>query len=301
MKKFDRLTFFLFKLETDPSSAVSLDVQVKGSPDSIEVRLKLILNEIVNVLDLNTSEKKDEILNDLLKHGQQSLKKYEKYLIRSIYMSVMNGNNNELAKHLANYFEQQWTLEYNSSNRWFIEFLNDSKDNNRYSYERVLIRTAEYGKKFMKDCPILSISLQILFDGIDDQFLKEENVFGELWFTITIDGLKSITKYSKYISKGVMNEQINKTSSILFQALREYSRQNLLPLLEQCNIIGRQNLYGSTLDNVAEFGWKTGLAAMEERVAPINFERLLEKVDSYINQQRDALPKQSKLHSKRNK
>jgi hypothetical protein len=288
---------------------VSKDVQKKPTPTSTNVqaypnekvddkkKLQSIINKIINLLELDVSDKKDEILKNLLENGQQSLKNYKDYFIPDVYTEVMNGNDNQLMKYLKNYFEQQWKIEYNS-NQWFIQFLNESKSNdNRHLYEQVLIRTAKYGNKFMKKCPILSISLQILFEGIDDKCLEKTNIFDELWFTITSDGLKSIRKYSEYIFPDVMNEQINNKQSILFQALHEYYRQELFQLFEQCNIRDRQNLYEIALDNVAESGWRTGLKAIENKVIPVNFKSLLEKVDAYLKQQQAALPKQSNFYS----
>jgi hypothetical protein len=287
---------------------VSKDVEKKPTPAATNVqaypnekvddkkKLQSIISKIINILELDVSNKKEEILKNLLENGQQSLKNYKDYLIPDVYTEVMNGNDNQLMKYLKNYFEQQWKIEYNS-NQWFIQFLNESKSNdNRHLYEQVLIRTAKYGNKFMKKCPILSISLQILFEGIDDKCLEKTNIFDELWFTITSDGLKSIRKYSEYIFQDVMNEQINNKQSILFQALRQYYRQELFQLFEQCNIRDRQNLYETALDHVAELGWKNGLKAIENRVIPINFKSLLEKVDAYLKQQQDTMPKQSNFY-----
>jgi hypothetical protein len=290
------------------SSTMSKDVEKKPTPAATNVqaypnekvddkkKLQSIISKIINILELDISNKKDEILKNLLENGQQALKNYKDYLIPDVYTEVMNGNDNQLMKYLKNYFEQQWKIEYNS-NQWFIQFLNESKSNdNRHLYEQVLIRTAKYGNKFMKKCPILSISLQILFEGIDDKCLEKTNIFDELWFTITSDGLKSIRKYSEYIFQDVMNEQINNKQSILFQALRQYYRQELFQLFEQCNIRDRQNLYETALDHVAELGWKNGLKAIENRVIPINFKSLLEKVDAYLKQQQDTMPKQSNFY-----
>jgi hypothetical protein len=210
----------------------------------------------------------------------------------------MNEDNNELIKHLKNYFEEQWKLEYHNSNQWFVQFINDCKSNeNHYKYEQVLIRTAKYGNKFMKNCRILSICLQILFEHIDDDCLEETNIFDELWFTITTDGLKSIEIYSEYIIKDVLNEQIINKQSVLSRALREYYRQELFQLFKQCNITDHQNLYELALDSVAEFGWKTGLQGIERKIPPISFKNLLKSLDSYLQQQHEEFLKQSNIYS----
>ncbi|CAF4637104.1 unnamed protein product, partial [Rotaria sp. Silwood2] len=137
--------------------------------------------------------------------------------------------------------EQEWKIKYGSSNQWFVLFLKEYKD--AVNYDFVLKRAAEYGNKYLKDCPILSIVLQLLFEGIDDKSFNEANVFNDLWCAITNNGLKSITNFSD-----------NKKRLVLLQALREYYRPKLFELLDKSKIIDRDNLYELTLDNVTEYG-----------------------------------------------
>ncbi|CAF4564875.1 unnamed protein product, partial [Rotaria sp. Silwood2] len=144
-------------------------------------------------------------------------------------------------KALKKYIEQEWKIKYGSSNQWFVLFLKEYKD--AVNYDFVLKRAAEYGNKYLKDCPILSIVLQLLFEGIDDKSFNEANVFNDLWCAITNNGLKSITNFSD-----------NKKRLVLLQALREYYRPKLFELLDKSKIIDRDNLYELTLDNVTEYG-----------------------------------------------
>ena len=139
----------------------------------------------------------------------------------------------------------------------------------------------------MKNCPILSIVLQLLFESIDSDCLKNTNIFDDLWSTITNDGLKSITNYSDYIVKKVMNEQL-KSQSILFQALREYYRKNVFSLLKQCSIADKRNLYDLVLDNVAENGWLTDMKSIEDDMTPKSYKILLEKFRSFHQKQKPA-------------
>ncbi|CAF4655141.1 unnamed protein product, partial [Rotaria sp. Silwood2] len=173
------------------------------------------------------------MVNDLLENGRRSLVEYEEDIISEIYTDAMNENDNKLMISLKKYFQQKWETQYGTSNQWFISFLKEYENGeNRDIYERVLNRTAEYGNRFMKHCPILSIVVQLLFESIDDQCLTEANIFDdqyleeasvfnnqcmeetnvcdELWFSITNDGLQSITKYSEYIVEDVMNQQLNR-------------------------------------------------------------------------------------------
>ncbi|CAF3403462.1 unnamed protein product [Rotaria sp. Silwood2] len=166
---------------------------------------------------------------------------------------------------LKKYFEQQWKIKYGSSNQWFISLLEEYKD--AVNYDSVLKRTAEYGHKYFKDCPILSIVLQLLFEGIDDKFFDETNAFNDSWCAITNNGLKSIENFSD-----------NKKQSVLLQALREYYRPKLFELLEKSKIPDEDNLYESALDNVTEYGWLQGLQEVEERIIVRHFKILLANI-----------------------
>ncbi|CAF4005508.1 unnamed protein product [Rotaria sp. Silwood1] len=246
---------------------------------------KSITNEIICILQIDDNENKDEIVNNLLENGRHSLIKYKEDIISKIYKEVMNGNDNKLMMLLQKYFQQQCEIQYGKSNQWFISFLEQYRiGENHDIYERLLTRTAEYGNTYMKNCPILSITLQLLFEGIDDECLKKTNVFNDLWFTITNGGLKSITQYSDYIIKNVMNEQL-KSQSILFQALREYYRQNVFSSLKQSNIVEKGNLYELVLDDVAKHGWLTDLKPIQDLITPRSYNRLLEKLHSFYTKQ----------------
>ncbi|CAF1143075.1 unnamed protein product [Rotaria sp. Silwood1] len=227
--------------------------------------LKLAKNEIIRALDLEEYEIKDKIINDLLENGRQSLSKYEEDLLPDIYAAAINENNGKLMKALKKYIEQQWKVKYGSSNQWFILFLKEYEV--AINYDSVLKRTAEYGNKYLKDCPILSIVLQLLFEGIDDKGMDETNVFNDLWCTITNNGLKSIENFSD-----------NKKRSVLFQGLREYYRSKLFELLGKIKIPDKDNLYELALDNVAEYGWLQGLQAVQKRIIPKFFKTLLENI-----------------------
>ncbi|CAF4194262.1 unnamed protein product, partial [Rotaria sordida] len=204
--------------------------------------LKLAKNEIIRVLDLEEHETKDEIINDLLENGRQSLSKYKQEFAPKVYKAAMHENDGPLMKSLKKYFEQLWKIEYGSSNQWFILFLKEYKDT--VHYDSVLKRTAEYGNKYSKDCPILSIVLQLAFESIDDKFFDEKNAFNDLWCAITSNGLKSIEDFSD-----------KKKRPVLLQALCEYHRSKLFELLEKSKIPDRDNLYELALKNVANCGW----------------------------------------------
>ncbi|CAF1453477.1 unnamed protein product, partial [Rotaria sordida] len=258
--------------------------------------LELITNEIIKTLQLNHDENKHKIIHDLLENGRQSLKNYEEDIIIDIYTTQMNGYDNDLMKLLKKYFEQQWNIQYGSSNdEWFILFLENYKNENHDWYEQVLTRTAEYGNKYTKKYPILSIILQLLFEGIDDQLLKETNIFNNLWFTITNNGLKSITIYSDYIIDDLINEQINNKDSILFKLLRKYYHQELFTLLKQSNILNGEDLCDLALDHLTEYGWKIGLQSIQKKTTPRHFRILLEKLELFLQQQQNEITTKSDI------
>ncbi|CAF3167779.1 unnamed protein product [Rotaria socialis] len=237
--------------------------------------LKLAENEIIQVLQLKYNDSKDEIVHDLMENGRQSLFKYEDDLLPDIYTAAINEKDSDFMKALKYYLEQQWKIRY-SSNEWFVLFLKQNEDSQNYQF--ILNRTAEYGNKYMKNCPILSIVLQLLFKEIDDQCLTELNLFNDLWLTITNHGLKSIEKYSNYISKDLLNTIIEKKELVLFQALREYYRPQLFQLLEESNIKNTDNLYELALNNVADYGWLKGLQELQNKIIPKCFKILLTKI-----------------------
>ena len=240
----------------------------------------LITKDIIHTLELDENENKDHIVNDLLENGRQSLVKYKEEIIPDIYTEVMT-NDDKLINSLKKHIERKWQKEYANSHPWFVSFLEQYRSGeNHHLYDRIVTRAAEFGNKYMKNCPILSIVLQLLFEDVDDKRLKETNIFDDLWLTITNDGLKSITKYSDYIIIDVMNEQLDKSQSILFKALREYYHPIVVSLLTQHNITIKDNLRDLALESVAEYGWLTEAKEIESKMTPRSYKLLLEKLHS---------------------
>jgi len=247
-----------------------------------------IQNEIISVLQLDNNKNKDQILNNLLENGRQSLVIYQEDIISNIYTEVMNNNNSKLLNLLKRYFQQQWETQYRSSNDWFISFIEQYQNGENHDlYECVLTRTAEYGNKYMKDCPILSIVLQLLFTKIDDNCLQKTNIFDELWFMITNEGIKSIEKYSDYIIENIMNEQRNNKQSILFQALREYYRSELFFLLKLHDVEDEEDIYRLALDSVVEYGWLIGVQTIQSKITPVeSYTALLQSIQLLLEKRK---------------
>ncbi|CAF1228244.1 unnamed protein product [Rotaria sordida] len=267
-------------------------------------RIKSITDEIIYVLQLKDNENKDQIVNDLLESGRQSLVKYENDIIFEIYTAEMNGHEGKLINLLKHYFQQQWETQYGTSNEWFIVFLKQYQNGEKHDlYEHVLTRTAEYGNKYMKNFPILSIILQLLFEGIDDQCLREMPIFHDLWFTIITEGIESITNDDKksitsnvdkpttnfldYIVEDVVNEQKNNKESILFQALRLYYDRPLSSLLEQSNVKVNNDVKNKALNEIANHGLLKGVEVIKPKTTVNLYKRLLENVTLYLKVQQE--------------
>ncbi|CAF1258345.1 unnamed protein product [Adineta steineri] len=235
-----------------------------------DVELKSFKNQIGSILGLHADidKIKDQVIDDILSNGRRSLAKYEDDIRPRIYRAEMNSADSKLIVLLKKYFYRRWETQCERSNEWFISFLTQyQKEKAPDLYERVLTRTAENGNRYLKNCPILSIVLQLLFENIDDVCLKNTDIFDKLWSAITNEGLKSITKYSTYIKEEVMNEQLDKNQSILFQALREYHRPQVFSLLKENNTPEMETMYDSILDKVAENGWPTGKHDIKQEIA----------------------------------
>lgn len=272
---------FIANYFTSSEIQSSFDQQMDDTDVDNDV-LKSIIDRIITILSINDLEDKDQIINDLLINGRQSLVKY-KDVIPETYNKAIEGNDNELMRLLKKYFQQKLEIQYGTSNQWFVSFLKQHQNEESYGvYDRVLTRTAEYGNKYMKDSPILSIVLQIVFESIDDECLKNKNTFNDLWFTITNNGLKSITEFSSYITKRLLNEQLQH-QSILYRALREYYRKDVFLSLARCNIVNKNNLYDLILNTVTEHGWLADMESVREEIPSTSYEALLKIFKSFYS------------------
>lgn len=247
--------------------------------------LKSTIDEIVNILELDNEddcEMGERIAGDLLENGRNVLIEHEGDIVRRVFVKVMDNDHNRLMDVVRKYFRQQWETQYASSNPWFISFLKEYENGENHDiYERILTRTAHYGNKYMKDCPLLSIVLQLLSKGIDDPCLQEtNNVFDNLWTTITNDGKQSITKYSKYLTKKVLDEKSTE-ASVLFEALRNYYRPNVFSSLEKSGIKSNQNLYDLALNNVVEYGWLSDMKSIKDETTPKKHQMLLKELSCF--------------------
>jgi uncharacterized protein YegL/GTPase SAR1 family protein len=249
----------------------------------------IYLSKICKLLRLD--ENNDElrlIAKHLLTDGRQALEQYQASIASSVFEEQMNNNDcSPLLQILKEYFEQQWQ-QYIPFD-WFKNFLAEQKNNNDSSeeYQRVLKRTAEYGSRFTKECPIFSIVLQLIFE-FDDETIGDGVFFDVLWKSFAMNGLKlALERSADYIVPEVREQHMNNLTSPLFLALREYFRGPLVFLFQQCKIVDRRNLLDITLDCLANDGWNLGLrnAKVERLIQPKRHCMLIKTLMQYLDEQ----------------
>ena len=149
------------------------------------------------------------------------------------------------------------------------------KYENNDHYELVLQRTAEYGTTYTKSSSILAIILQLLFQGIDDDCLKNKAVFFNLWSSVTSEGLEACHDFADYIAEDDLKQQLDDPVSPLFQALRIYYDEKLPELFKKHNISDTKDLYNVVIENAAKSGWLVGIEAVKGKIPPVKYKQLL--------------------------
>jgi hypothetical protein len=228
------------------------------------------------------------IAKHLLDNGRQTLKQYRASITLSVYEEQMkNEDTSQLLQILKEYFEQQWQ---NSPFDWFKNFITEQKNNEDSSeeYQRVLTRTAEYGSKYTRECPIFSVILQLIFE-FDDEILTDGDFFDVLWKSFVTNGINlALERSADHIVPEVMEYHMENPTSPLFLALREYFRAPLTSLLQQCKIDDRKrNLLDIALNCLADGGWNLGLndTKVESLIKPERRRVLIKMLKQYLDEQ----------------
>lgn len=241
--------------------------------------------EICEVLGIEENDNQSSVIGKhILINGRQSLNKYRSYVARRDFdVQMKNDGSSELLLILKRYYLQQWQQ---TPFKWFSDFVTSHQsEEDTEQYERVLIRSAEYGVRVLKTCPVFSIVLQIVFE-FDDEIIAEGNTFEDIWNSfITLGYNMALNESDKYLIPAVKKKYINAYDSVLFHALRECFRQPTLMLFEECKINKtRRNLLDTTLDSLAKFGWKGGLEDNNviELIAEVQYEKLIAKRNEYL-------------------
>ncbi|CAF3934269.1 unnamed protein product [Rotaria sordida] len=241
--------------------------------------------EICEVLGIDENENQSNVIaKHLLTNGRQGLNEYRAHIARKDFdIQMKNDGSSELLQILKRYYLQQWQ---HIPFEWFNSFMTSHQsEEDTEQHERVLIRLADYGVKFLKTCPVFSIVLQIVFE-FDDEITTTDNVFDDIWNSFIIHGYNmGLDKSDKYLIPAVKKKYINAFDSVLFRALRECFRQPILTLFDGCNINKtRRNLLDITLDFLAKLGWKGGLedSSVVELIAEVQYEKLISKRNEYL-------------------
>ncbi|CAF1532932.1 unnamed protein product [Adineta ricciae] len=239
-----------------------------------------IKSEIATILRLHDYDNKQDIVTHLLINGRQGLLDYKDDIIPTIFNTQFNTPDAQLILALKTYVRRLWQTQYESSCHWLIAFIQNYHDNkDPQLYDRILTRTAEYGNRFLKDCPMLSIVLQFVLESIDDECLLNTNTFDEVWCTMTSEGLTSLAKYSKYMKEEVMSEELDKRGSTLFRALREYYRPRLDSLLRDHGMNGEEVDENVALDFLSEDGVEKGMENIRQSMVKSSSDVVAEKGD----------------------
>ncbi|CAF1145547.1 unnamed protein product [Didymodactylos carnosus] len=103
----------------------------------------------------------------------------------------------------------------------------------------------------MKNCPLLSIVIQLFCESLSDDDMSA--AFDDIWNSLTNDGLRSTTQHFDHILEDGMKSLLEEPSeeevhSSLFMALREYYRDELFQILKDSNVLDRANLYKLVLE-----------------------------------------------------
>ncbi|CAF1225753.1 unnamed protein product [Didymodactylos carnosus] len=146
--------------------------------------------------------------------------------------------------------------EQMSEDKWFQTFLNEQKLAAPDLYDQILTRTSEYGVKYQKYDPLLSLVVQFIFE-FDDETIN--TLFDGILKTLATFGKEGLKRCVKNLVPAVMEQQLANDSTSLTMALQRYYRQPLEDLLKKSKIPDRHNLFNTALTCVVNSGWCQGL------------------------------------------
>ncbi|CAF1202545.1 unnamed protein product [Adineta ricciae] len=195
---------------------------------------------------------------------------------------MKTDGSSELLEILKRYYLEKWKQ---IPIEWFQNFTTwHQSQEDVAQYEAVLLRSAEYGMKFLKTCPAFSIVLQIVF-VFDDDVITEDNVFYDIWSSFTMYGYDAaLDQSNKYLIPSIKKKYNNAYDNVLFYALWEYFREPMVNLYNECKIKLRRNLLHITLNSLAKLGWNGGLEdnCVIEFILEVQYKNLISKHKKYL-------------------
>ncbi|CAF1059035.1 unnamed protein product, partial [Adineta steineri] len=277
-----------WKVLSPSQISLNIDSMTNNSSSSILTKQECIL-KICDILELDDSDKSKQIVEKSITDGRQALHDHDQDFPPRILREEVDGSQSEVLKFLKCYIEQEW---YRNTPEWFQQYLRQQKKTSPDIYHQVLIRTADYGSKFLKENILLSLVIQFLFE-FDDKRLYETPTIDEIWETLITYGRQGIEQYSEEISSNVKEEQLTSDESPLYLALQDYYCKSLKTLFEDPDIgIRRANTIKIALTCVANDGWWKGLhnKKVVDEIASKKFKKLLEKLIDYLKQNKLPIP-----------
>ena len=277
------------------SSIISLDSEPTHSTNQHRISTQRsqsewenkYISQICEALALDdTNDEAHIIAKHLLIDGRQALLCFRDHIIPVDFDTQMkNDGSSVLLQTLKSYFQDLWQ---HIPFEWFDEFMHAQQlDENDYQYQCLLKRAAEYGSKFIKNCPVFSAVLQLVFE-FDDDTIADGKMFDQVWNSFAMYGCDTALKESaQYIAPTVMEKYINAPNSPLFLALREYFREPLVSLFSKSKIVNRRNLLEIALNALAKSGWTAGLedSTVNALIVPIHYKVLITNLKEYLDQQ----------------
>ncbi|CAF1295975.1 unnamed protein product [Rotaria sp. Silwood1] len=237
------------------------------------------ISKIVRLLKLNEEYEPKQIAEELITEGRQVLRDYEQVLDSSVFKSLMDDNQSELLRILKLYHEQRWKETIKEDE--LHQFLQQVQSTSIVHYNRVLMRTAEYGSKFSKYVdPKLSLAIQLVFKVDNNTMNSDDTFFIQIWDTMLSQGLQGVQSYAQYLIPEISNNQ-----TALCVALKSYFNKVLKQLFEHPEInISDTESFEKTLDCLTNYGYWNVLHNREiMRLIPLTkFTKLLEKLKEYL-------------------
>ena len=238
-----------------------------------------VISQVIDILELDSDSTESKIYSrDLVVNGRQALSKIEHDISPKVYKSQMSKDGSELLTLLKTYVSQQWET---TTEDWLQMFILQKKDESPDLYDQILTRTAEYGFKYFKDNPSLSLVLQFILEF--DEFSEEnEKVFDSIWAQLTINGGQALQTFDQYIAPNTIKTQLSSDRSPLFLALQSYFREPLSNLLKQ---IKKADMLDLFLNCIVKCGWEQGLKQPDitENLAPNKLKILKDESKKYWN------------------
>jgi hypothetical protein len=249
---------------------------------------------------LNGNPKKDEIISALVNNGRQKLFQYEEYLIPEIFSIERNYIKGQadtpLLEILKEHIYEKLKNVLGQNSLTLSAQIEREKEKNACRFGVIQRRFAEYSTSYTKSSFVLYFVLQLLFNGVKDDFKETTVIFDKLFECVTNEGIQRIKEFKQYIAKDDLDEQLNDDRSLLHSALRMYYREEVKELFSNYSIDDKNNLYNLVADNIPRHGWiaTIELESVKNKIAPIMYQDIHTLISKKTQQ---SIPPEPPIHS----